>query len=198
VLARKDGAPQEQPDGPAATSASGTSLVAYVVAGDGERPTEGELRAALQQSLPAYMLPSAFCFLDALPLTPNGKIDRRALPEPEGIRPELQTVFVSPRSEAERTIARIWQDVLAVDRVGINDNFFDLGGHSLLMIQVHNRLSKAFEREISLTDLFRYTDVASLAGFLGQDDQDQPDVVVQVQQRAAARRASLRQRRPAR
>jgi acyl-CoA synthetase (AMP-forming)/AMP-acid ligase II/acyl carrier protein len=166
VLARDDGAPQEQPDGPAGTSASGTSLVAYVVAGDGERPTEGELRAALQQRLPAYMLPSAFCFLDALPLTPNGKVDRRALPEPEGTRPELQTAFVAPRTPTEKILASIWARVLDLEQVGIHDNFFDLGGHSLLVTLATSRIRKEFAIEVPLRALFDRPTVAALANYV--------------------------------
>jgi amino acid adenylation domain-containing protein len=192
VLARQD-----KPHDPAHSAGPDKRLVAYVVASDGHRPTTSDLRAALQQRLPAHMLPSAFILLDALPLTGNGKIDRRALPTPEGTRPQLDTVFISPRSEAERTIAQIWQDVLDVDQVGIHDSFFDLGGHSLLAIQVLNRLSVAFRRDISLTDLFKYTDVASLARFFAQDDESEPSVVHSVQQRAADRLRSRRQRRPA-
>ena len=78
--------------------------------------------------------------LPSLPLTPNGKVDRKALPAPEGARPELGTAFVTPATPVEQALAEIWQSVLQVDRVGIQDNFFELGGHSLLIVQVHNQV----------------------------------------------------------
>jgi len=105
-------------------------LAAYVVGARGTAVDIGELRARLKQTLPDYMIPSAFVVLEALPLTPNGKIDRRALPAPE-----MQTAssgYVAPRTATEQVLASIWCEVLKVERVGIEDNFFALGGHSLL------------------------------------------------------------------
>jgi len=170
-----------------------TRLVAYVVPGDRQGPAVDELRRFLQKNLPDYMVPSAFVTLEALPLTPSGKVDRRALPAPDGTRPELETAYVSPRSEAERTIAAIWEEVLRVEQVGVNDNFFDLGGHSLLVVQVHSRLMGTFKREFPMTDMFRHTTVAGLAQYLSQV-QEQADTVQKTKERAAARRASLRRR----
>jgi amino acid adenylation domain-containing protein len=145
-------------------------LVAYVVANDGQSPTVSELRRSLEEQLPAYMIPSAFVTLEALPRTPNRKIDRRALPPPEGLRPELEVAFISPRNELERKIAAIWQEVLQVEQVGIRDNFFDLGGHSYLLIQVHSRLSRALNNRILMTDLFKYPTIDSLARYLGREE----------------------------
>ena len=99
----------------------------------------GMLRAFLQERLPAYMLPSAFVFLDDLPLTANGKVDRRALRPPSADRPEL-TEYVAPRNESERMLADIWSEILGLERVGVNDNFFELGGDSILSIQVVSRI----------------------------------------------------------
>lgn len=111
-------------------------LVAYVVPAEGrQEPTGTELRAFLRESLPAYMIPGAFVTLDALPLTPNGKVDRRALPDPTGLT-ATAAAPVPPRTETERLIADIWQQALGIADVGVNDNFFDLGGHSLLSMQV--------------------------------------------------------------
>jgi acyl carrier protein len=109
------------------------------------------------------MVPSAFVFLHALPLTPNGKIDRRALPEPDAVRPELEDRYVAPRNSTEELVAQIWSDVLQVERVGIYDNFFDLGGHSLLATQIVSRLREALGVSVSLRALFERPTVAGLA-----------------------------------
>jgi acyl carrier protein len=141
-------------------------LVAYVVLKEGASTTLVELRAGLQESLPAYMLPSFFVFLDALPLSPNGKIDRRALPPPDGQRPETEVVYVAPRSSVEQTIAAIWQEVLKVEQVGVHDNFFNLGGHSLLLAQVHAKLREQVDAQLTILDLFRHPTVGALAKHL--------------------------------
>ena len=146
-------------------------LIAYVVPAGAEAPTAGELRSHLQGVLPEYMLPAAFVTLDELPLTPNGKVDRRALPAPEGLRPQLAAAYVAPQTETERVISAIWQDVLQIEKVGVYDNFFDLGGHSLLMVRVNRRLREELDREVSMIDLFRYPTVSALAEFLSQEQQ---------------------------
>src|SRR5207253_3491888 len=109
-----------------------TYLVAYTVASEHEKATSTQLRSYLIEQLPAAMVPSVFVFLDHLPLTPNGKVDRGALPAPDQSRPELTESFVAPRTADEKLIAGIWGEVLKLKQVGIYDNFFDLGGHSLL------------------------------------------------------------------
>ncbi|HSK80544.1 MAG TPA: SDR family NAD(P)-dependent oxidoreductase, partial [Thermoanaerobaculia bacterium] len=140
-------------------------LVAYAVVREGAAATPAALRAFLKGSLPEFMVPAAVVLLDTLPLTPTGKPDRKALPAPEGARAEEAT-YVTPRSEAERAIAEIWREVLRVDRVGVNDNFFDLGGHSVLMAQVHAKLAATLGREIKLLDLFKFPTVGTLAAHL--------------------------------
>jgi amino acid adenylation domain-containing protein len=138
-------------------------LVAYVQAVVAAKvPGAAELRSALGETLPAYMLPSAIVFLDELPLTPNGKIDRDALPAPTGERDDVDR-FVEPRSDQERVIAGIWSDVLGVDRVGAFDNFFALGGHSLLATQVVARLRDAMQAEVPIRTIFESPTVAQLA-----------------------------------
>src|SRR5262249_15156578 len=113
-------------------------LVAYVVGRGAVVPEASELRHHLKQSLPEYMVPSAFVALERLPLTPNRKVDSRALPAPEG-RLEA-AAYVAPRTPTEQVLGSIWADVLRLDRVGIHDNFFDLGGHSLLAVRVIARI----------------------------------------------------------
>ncbi len=127
------------------------------------RPLHSELRSFLQQRLPEYMVPSIFVLLEAFPLTPNGKVDRRALPDPENLRPTLATEYVPPQSELEQTIAATWQAVLKIDRVGASDNFFDLGGHSLLAVQIISRLGEALQIDLPLRILFEHPTVADLA-----------------------------------
>jgi amino acid adenylation domain-containing protein len=144
-------------------------LVAYLVlrqSEDAEAEAPASLLAAfLRERLPAHMVPSAFVILDALPLTPNGKLDLRALPRPSGDRNQTTAAYLAPRSEAEQRIAAVWREALKLERVGIHDNFFDLGGHSLLLVQVHSRLRESYP-ELALIDLFRYPTVSALAAYL--------------------------------
>jgi acyl carrier protein len=106
-------------------------------------------------------------------LTTNGKVDRRALPIPDSDRPDLQEVYEAPRSEVERAIANIWQEVLHLEKVGIDDNFFDLGGHSLLMVQVHKKLQEVYNKEITIVEIFQNPTINSLAQKLSQETKDQ-------------------------
>ena len=141
-------------------------LLAYVTAQAGARPEGRHVRAALAQQLPEFMVPQSVLVLPSLPLTPNGKVDRRALPEPNAaiaVRPTLS----SPQSELEKTIAAIWQEVLGLPQVGTTDNFFDLGGHSLAVVQVQRRLREACGREVAITDMFRLPTIKALAAHLG-------------------------------
>jgi acyl-CoA synthetase (AMP-forming)/AMP-acid ligase II/acyl carrier protein len=144
-------------------------LVAWIVPPEGtEAPGAPELREHLRSRLPEPLLPAAFVPLPALPLTPSGKVDRRrlqTLPEPSETRPE-DVALAEPRSDLERTIAEIYRDLLQVGRVGLHDNFFDLGGHSLLIVRAHQKLKTALGREIPVLDLFRFPTVAALARHL--------------------------------
>ena len=139
-----------------------TRLVAYLVTNQNPHPTYSELRRFLQAKLPDYMVPALCVWLDTLPLAPNGKVDRQALPAAEMRSMAIDSTYVTPGTEVERTIAMIWQEVLQVDRVGMHDNFFDLGGHSLAMVQVHSKLQDIYSRDLSLVDLFRYPTISAL------------------------------------
>ncbi|WP_067777339.1 non-ribosomal peptide synthetase [Nostoc sp. NIES-3756] len=141
-------------------------LVVYYVAKTDAAITISNLRNFLKEKLPDYMIPSAFLPMQALPLTSNGKVDRRALPIPDSDRPDLQEVYEAPRSEIERAIAIIWQNVLHLEKVGINDNFFDLGGNSLLMVQANQKLREVLEFNISLVEMFQYPTIKSLTNYL--------------------------------
>jgi acyl carrier protein len=138
-------------------------LVAYVVPSNESTPTFSELRSFLKEKLPDYMIPSAFVDLGSLPLTPNGKVDRRALPTPDLERPRLETKFVAPRTPVEKVLAKIWIEVLGLERVGVHDNFFELGGNSLLATQVMSRAPENFEIELPLVRLFETQTIAGLS-----------------------------------
>ncbi|HEX8190848.1 MAG TPA: amino acid adenylation domain-containing protein, partial [Pyrinomonadaceae bacterium] len=141
-------------------------LVAYVTA-EGDAPDSGALRRFLQGRLPDYMVPSAFVALDELPLTPNGKVDRKALPAPGYGRPESESEYVGPRSRAEQVLCDIWSEVLRVGSVGVHDNFFALGGDSILSIQIVARAQQAGLR-VTPKQLFGNPTVAGLAAVAGR------------------------------
>ncbi|WP_416671495.1 non-ribosomal peptide synthetase [Egbenema bharatensis] len=147
-------------------------LVAYVVMRSNEIDLTLELRQFVAEKLPTYMVPTVFVKLEALPLTPNGKVDRKALPTPGIYQPELLANYVIPQTEQERTIAAIWKEILHLKNVGIHDNFFDLGGHSLLLIQLNNQLHERLKLNLSILDLFRYPTIHSLIKYLNQIDQE--------------------------
>src|SRR5205085_6382755 len=107
------------------------SLVAYIAISEQEPVTSSELRSYLSRQLPSPMVPSSFVLLEALPLTPNGKVDRLALPAPAQVRGEAEEPFVAPRTPIEEVLAGIWAEVLGLERVGVFDNFLEIGGHSL-------------------------------------------------------------------
>ncbi|HWI61391.1 MAG TPA: amino acid adenylation domain-containing protein, partial [Symbiobacteriaceae bacterium] len=152
------------------------ALVGYVIAGDGAAPTGQELRSYLKERLPEYMVPVTCMFLDRLPLTPNGKVDRKALPMPEALRAE-PVAYVAPRSALERTVSGVWQELLGLEQVGLNDNFFDLGGTSMLVARAQAALSAQLGREVPIIDLFKYPTVVSLAAYLsgGETTEGAPD-----------------------
>jgi amino acid adenylation domain-containing protein len=138
-------------------------LVAYYTCTGSRIPTVSELRSFLGERLPDFMIPSAFVVMDAIPLAHSGKVDRRALPDPDNARPELANPYRSPRNEVEEKLAAIWEDVLDVRPVGVNDDFFDLGGHSFAAMRVISRVFKHFRLEIPLTALFQAPTVAEMA-----------------------------------
>jgi amino acid adenylation domain-containing protein len=140
-------------------------LVAYLERNGEPTPNHNELRTFLKETLPDYMIPAVFVFLDALPLTPHGKVNRKALPDPDPSRPDLERAFVAPKSRTEMILAEIWQLVLGINRIGLQDNFFDLGGASIQSLEVCTR---AREAGIILAPemIFRHPTIAELAGAL--------------------------------
>jgi amino acid adenylation domain-containing protein/non-ribosomal peptide synthase protein (TIGR01720 family) len=146
----------------------GGSLVAYLVAAGEPAPSGAELREHLRRHLPESSVPAAFVALEAFPLTPNGKVDRRALPAPDGARPDLG-VWTAPRTPAEEVLAGLFSSLLGVERVGVHDDFFLLGGHSLLAARVAARVREAFGTNLPLRRLFETPTVAGLAALLERE-----------------------------
>lgn len=142
------------------------SLVAYLVLNGTEALKADELRKFLKQSLPEYMVPSHFIFLNEMPLNNSGKIDRKKLPGIEKLRPLLETKLVPPRDEVEGAISAIWKRVLRIPELGIDDNFFDLGGHSLLMVRTHREVEEEFQTTIPLIKLLEHPTVRALAAYI--------------------------------
>ncbi len=137
-------------------------MIAYAVA-DEPRPDTEQLRAHLAEQLPSYMLPSAFVYLDAMPLTANDKIDRSRLPTPFA-NATAPADSMRPRSEVEMALEMIVAELLELEHVGVDENFFMLGGHSLLGAQLISRISKRFGVEMTLRGLFDRPTVAQMAG----------------------------------
>jgi amino acid adenylation domain-containing protein len=170
-------------------------LVGYVVGRDGAEVEAGQLRSYLRKHLPEYMVPGVIVSLKEMPLTPNGKMDRRALPAPDFSQRELECV--TPRTEVERQISAIWREALGIDHFGVHDNFFDLGGHSLLMAQVHNKLQETLSIEITIVEMFQYPTISSLAKHLSFNESEQHSSE-QSQLRVTTRKESARRQRQSR
>ncbi|MGB3637977.1 MAG: amino acid adenylation domain-containing protein, partial [Rivularia sp. (in: cyanobacteria)] len=150
-------------------------LVGYIVTHAQSQPTTNELRNFLKEILPGYMIPSVYVFLKTFPLTPNGKIDHQSLPIPEKVKPELASNYVPPETEIEKVLAGIWVEVLDLEKVGIHDNFFDLGGHSLLLTQVTSRLYNALGVELTLRQIFATPTIAELGVLVAQKQVEETD-----------------------
>jgi amino acid adenylation domain-containing protein len=153
VIAREDAAGEKR-------------LVAYLVVEDETDSAASELRRLLQKRLPDYMIPASFVFLDQLPLTANGKLDRHALPVPEFIRSQAEVPFVSPRDSIEIRLLHIWEDILDIRPISILDNFFQIGGHSLLAFRLMARIEESFGEKLALATLFERPTIEQLASLL--------------------------------
>jgi aspartate racemase len=145
-----------------------TLLAAYVVLPEGSKITVGDLRTFLKERLPDYMMPSAWVVLPCLPFTPSGKVDRKALPEPALKKFEAGFTYVAPRTALERQLAEAWEQVLGVSCVGLGENFFDLGGNSILVIRLIAKIEKIFGRAVSSAVLFQSPTIEQLAQLLEQ------------------------------
>jgi len=137
-------------------------IAAYFIPERGIELSAGTLRKHMATVLPGFMIPSAFVYLESMPRTPNGKVDRRALPPPETSRPKLDADFIAPRTALEEKVAAIWVDVLGISPIGVRDNFFDLGGNSLMAAQVLSRLYRVFGSDVSMRNFFESPTVAAV------------------------------------
>jgi surfactin family lipopeptide synthetase A len=137
-------------------------LVAYITRANGLPASDQELRRFMEERLPEYMVPNIFMRLEQLPLTPNGKIDRNALPRELHIE-SVEHMFVAPRTRTEEVLCEIWMEVLGLTRIGIHDNFFRLGGHSLSAIKVLARIEEQWHTQLSLRSLFEESTIAEVA-----------------------------------
>jgi amino acid adenylation domain-containing protein len=149
-------------------------LVAYVVPAVGCTLTTSELRAFLGSRLPDYMVPTSYVTLNKLPLTPSGKLDRKALPEAACIRPDLEEALVAPRTHIEKKLEQLWAQLLGLDQVGIHDNFFDLGGHSMLAVRLLARINKEFGVDLPLISLYQATTIQQIGEALSAEQQLAP------------------------
>lgn len=174
-------------------------LVAYyIVADDDAEPETRELKAYLRERLPDPMIPSHFIALDSFPLTPNKKVDRKALPAPLDVAPKATADSGgAPASETEAQVLAIWQEVLQAPNISVDDNFFDMGGHSLLAVKVHRRLNETIDKPLLITDLFRFPTVKALAEYLSGGDGGGASLEGS-QDRAARRRKAMTARRGSR
>ncbi|MHC5764550.1 MAG: non-ribosomal peptide synthetase [Nostoc sp.] len=181
VLARQDEVGEKQ-------------LTAYIVPHYNSGYTHNKLRSFLQQRLPNYMVPSAFMMLESLPLTANGKVDRHKLPVPSRERPQLEQAYIAPQSDLERLLAGILSELLKIDRVGIDDNFFDLGATSISILQVAARIKQELGIELPAVKLFQYSTIGSLANYLDSNQNSQPSSD-KLQNRAQRQQAARTRRR---
>ena len=141
-------------------------LVAYTVSANNKKDTT-ELRRAIEQQLPDYMMPSAFVWMDELPKTSSGKIDKKSLPKPEIKRPDLAVLYKAPSTDIEKAIANTWISVLLMDVVGVNDNFFELGGNSLLALRTISALKSQYGYSLPISKLYQFPTISGIAAFLG-------------------------------
>ncbi|WP_373088633.1 MupA/Atu3671 family FMN-dependent luciferase-like monooxygenase [Sneathiella sp.] len=174
------------------SGASDKRLVAFATAAPGQRIDPAAIRKQLGTLLPEFMTPSQVVVLDVMPQTPNGKIDRKALPQPHA---QAAATVQTPESGTETEISKIWCEALGLAEVGVTDNFFDLGGHSLLVVQVQRRLKELFGKEIAITDMFRFSTIQALARHLDGDKSGSSSAAAQRgADRAAARRTRIARR----
>jgi acyl carrier protein len=149
-------------------SAADRQLAAYIIPMDKQVVSADELRAFLKRTLPDYMVPTAFVPLEALPLSPNGKVDRNALPPPDATRRDLQQPLVQPRNPVEQIIATIWRELLGIPEVGVTENLFKLGAHSLMAARAVSRIRDAFCVDLPLRQLFETPTVSNLSTIVTQ------------------------------
>ena len=174
-------------------SAGVEALIAYVVFAQGKEPSGSELRSFLRLSMPEHMIPSIFLSIAAIPVTTNGKIDLKALPKPDRIKQNDRSGYHEPRNVVEKAIVAVWMEVLNLETVGIHTNFFDVGGHSLILVRVKAKLKTKFNVDLPLVELFKYPTVFDLAKFITQQ-QTESNFYFQVYERADRQINAIRRR----
>jgi amino acid adenylation domain-containing protein len=147
-------------------------LVVYIISHNERPPSTSELRNYLKEYLPEYMVPSTFVTLEEFPLNPNGKIDRKALPEPEQDRPDLDMAYIAPQNEIEKSLVEIWSEVLGLKKVGVQDDLFDLGGHSLTTPQLASRISKRFSVSLPILTFFQHPTIREISEIIDSQKGD--------------------------
>ncbi len=165
-------------------------LIAYVVAKD---PNLGQVKDSLRKDLPEYMVPAELYCLPELPLTPNGKVDRNNLPEPASLAPKSEKLYEAPENALEEKLVSLWQNTLKISKVGTGDNFFDLGGHSLLIVKLHSELKEVIDQPVSLTDLYRFPTIRSLVDYINSSGSGEQ--LKESSERAQRRREIAKRRR---
>lgn len=155
---------------------------------------EDNIRDYLGNRLPEYMVPSAIIFIDKMPLNANGKVDRKALMSMD-VQEELVRDVIDPRNETEKSILAMWKDVLGIDHVGVEDNFFEIGGDSVLILKIHQKLCATFDNQLTVVDLFKYPKISQLAEHVGGEMKAQPSVKKDHKKSANKQKAALQKRR---
>jgi acyl carrier protein len=160
----------------------GSFLCAYIVPGGNGKFNADDLKTHLLSKLPEYMIPSYFVEIEAMPLLPNGKVNRKMLPEPKMDDQTVKKEFEAPGTKTEKKIADIWSDILKRDTIGIHDNFFDLGGHSLLIPRLFNKLEKVYPGKVTITDLFEYLTIHQVARHIEgiRENESDDDLIVEL------------------
>jgi amino acid adenylation domain-containing protein len=171
-------------------TAANKSLIAYIAADKKDAIDAAEMRQFLNKKLPSYMIPSAFVVLESFPLTPNGKVDYKLLRDSENFKAASTVNYAAPQNDIERVIADIWQEALEIEKVGIFDNFFELGAHSLLLLKARAKLQERLDRELPLVALFEYPTINALAGHISKA-QETTEPLRRNQGRAARRKQAL-------
>jgi amino acid adenylation domain-containing protein len=161
--------------------ATDKQLVAYLIVNQYNEPSISELRSFVKQKLPDYMVPAFFIFLESFPLTPSGKVDRLALPSPDESRADLQDVTVAPRDALELQLLQMWEEILEIRSIGVTDNFFYLGGNSLLAMRLLAQIERIFGEDLPLSLLFQEPTIEHLAGVLRRQGGYQPSPLVKIQ-----------------
>lgn len=151
-------------------SSSNKQLVAYIVPQPGQTPTNDDLQAFLSQKVPHYLLPSDFIRLESLPVNPNGQVNRAALPKPDVIKQKSAASFVAPRNHIEKQLTKIWQQLLGLEQIGIEDNFFALGGNSLMAVRLFTEIEKTYAKHLPLSILLQKPTIAELAQIFEQQE----------------------------